>query len=104
MPESNGTCGGDGIVRTDGRTEDDGVGDNGDLYSDNDGIPDNMEAATNGNVEEAITPSEGQEIKAKKVAKFKAGAADITSKRQIQPNPEPLEATSVKSSKSNASE
>ena len=51
MPESNGTCGGDGIVRTDGRTEDDGVGDNGDLDSDNDGIPDNLEAATNGNVE-----------------------------------------------------
>ncbi len=104
MPESNGTCGGDGIVRTDGRTEDDGVGDNGDLDSDNDGIPDNMEAATNGNVEEAITPSEGQKIKAKKVAKFKAGAADITSKRQVQPVPEPVDATKVKGSKSNTSE
>ena len=91
MPESNGTCGGDGIVRTDGRTEDDG-------------ILDNMEAATNGNVEEAITLSEGQKIKAKKVAKFKAGAADITSKRQVQPVPEPVDATKVKGSKSNTSE
>jgi hypothetical protein len=45
----------------------DAVGDNGDLDSDNDGIPDNAK--------EAIAPGDGQQDRAKKVAKFKAGKA-----------------------------
>ncbi len=81
-----------------------GVGDNVDPDSDNDGIPDGMESATNGNSEEAIPPSDGQQNRAKNVVKFKAGNTGDVDERQKQPNPKPVEATTVKSSKSNSSE
>jgi hypothetical protein len=66
--------------------------------------PQDMESATNGNSEEAIPPSDGQQNRAKNVVKFKAGNAGDVDNRQIQPNPKPVEATTVKSSKSNSSE
>jgi hypothetical protein len=68
----------------------------GDLDSDNDGIPDNAK--------EAIAPGDGQQDRAKNVVKFKAGQDTTVGDRRIQADPEPVEAKTVKGSKSNTSE